>query len=60
MVSKTWSSGAHAFSLISPLYLPYISPISPLYLAYISLADTIVRQAASGEHFALTLTLTLT
>ena len=27
---------ASIFSLISPLYLPYISPISPLYLPYIS------------------------
>ena len=33
--------GSVVLMLISPLYLPYISPISPLYLPYISLISPV-------------------
>ena len=51
--------------LISPLYLPFISPLSPLYLPYISQARgmstidlllDLLRMAAVDEEVALSLT----
>ena len=35
IVSQPEAAAALAATLLSPLYLPYISPISPLYLPYI-------------------------